>query len=308
MGRIPNTQQSRQMPALKPIDLDGQDLNLSPIAQFIDSLAQPRSDLNNVGTERIDAARLEAFIRTFRDDETRLKIILAIDQDQRLSVVDVAEHLRRVAWPAAQPKPQDIDRHAMLDYFKSGRAARRRMAAIATHYEIRTHMHLSPIVPGHYSGDAPAASSQIHHFMLHEQVKRGEHLCMTGNKVQEIPLWHERDKFAVHWHMAKVGHFECGISDNQSHRLHLLMGQLEELLEQPEFFQYFESGWMDCVAAKIAEKVLVLFEHRYLDTLARQQVPEHHARRTAADDTATSFHNLICHRVLPPLPVDVLRC
>jgi hypothetical protein len=93
-------------------------------------------------------------------------------------------------------------------------------------------------------------------------------------------------------HTAKVGHFERGVSEDDSERLHPLMGHLEELLEQPEFPEYLKSGRVYSIASKIAEKVLVLFKYRYIDALASQQVSEHHACRPAAHNTATCFHDL----------------
>ena len=114
---------------------------------------------------------------------------------------------------------------------------------------------------------------------------------MIREKVEEIPLGHEGHKFALRRDVAEVGRLEGGISDDNSHRLNPLMGYLEELPEQAKFAEHFERGGVHGVAAKVAVEVLVLFEHRDFNTLARQQIREHHARGPAADDTATCFHN-----------------
>src|SRR5438552_9656703 len=53
---------------------------------------------------------------------------------------------------------------------------------------------------------------------------------------------------------------------------------------------HFERGRMNCVAAKIAQKICVLFQHDYGNAGARQQETEHHSRRTTAGDAATSVH------------------
>jgi len=45
---------------------------------------------------------------------------------------------------------------------------------------------------------------------------------------------------------------------------------------------------VDRVAAEIAKKILMLFQHRHLDAGAGQQEAEHHSGRPAADDTAQS--------------------
>src|SRR5215472_17421446 len=244
MGRVSNAQQSRPVPALKPIDLDGQDLDLFPVPHLVHALAQPGSDLANVAAESIDAARLDVVIGAFGDDQARLKVIRAIDKDQCLSVVDIAKHLSWVAWHAAKPKPQDIDGHTMFDHFQSGCAAGNRVTAIATHHEFRANLHLSAVVAGNHACNALAVSFEVHHFVLHQQLKRGKPLSMTGNEVQKIPLRHERHEFTLCRHTAKIGHFERGISEDDSERLHPLMGHLEELLEQPEFPEYLKSGWV----------------------------------------------------------------
>src|SRR5271170_6691224 len=43
---------------------------------------------------------------------------------------------------------------------------------------------------------------------------------------------------------------------------------------------------MNCVAAKVAEKILVFFQHDNAHTGARQQITEHHSRRAGAGDAA----------------------
>src|ERR1700679_2831310 len=102
--------------------------------------------------------------------------------------------------------------------------------------------------------------------------------------------------------MAKVGNLKGGTADDNPHRFHPLMGQLEKLLEQADFPQYLERGWVYGVAAKIAEEVLVLFEHRYFDPLPCQQKADDHAGRTAAYDTAIGFHNSRGHFHGDPFP------
>ncbi len=115
MGSISNAQQTRPIPSLKSIDLHCQDFDLLPIVKFVHSFAQVRRDLANVGTERIDAAGFDLVIRALCDDEACLKIVRAIDQDQRFSIVHVAEHLRRIVRRAADSEPQDIDGHSVFD-------------------------------------------------------------------------------------------------------------------------------------------------------------------------------------------------
>jgi hypothetical protein len=52
---------------------------------------------------------------------------------------------------------------------------------------------------------------------------------------------------------------------------------------------------VNSVAAKIAEEILVLFENRYFNTTASQQVSEHHTRGSAPHNAATCFHHRMRH-------------
>ncbi len=49
---------------------------------------------------------------------------------------------------------------------------------------------------------------------------------------------------------------------------------------------------MDCVTTKIAEEILVLFEHGNSDTLSRKKIAEHHARRPTTHHATSRFQNV----------------
>src|SRR5712692_9908769 len=55
----------------------------------------------------------------------------------------------------------------------------------------------------------------------------------------------------------------------------------------------FQSRRVNRVATKIAQEIRVLFEHDDVHTGAREQKPEHHARRSAARDAATGGKRFI---------------
>ena len=64
----------------------------------------------------------------------------------------------------------------------------------------------------------------------------------------------------------------------------LLVRHFEERVQQAELVHQFERRGMHRVAAEVAEKIRMFFQHHDIDTGARQQKAEHHAGRTAADD------------------------
>jgi hypothetical protein len=66
----------------------------------------------------------------------------------------------------------------------------------------------------------------------------------------------------------------------------LLMRLEQELIEQIQFVHQFQSGRVDGIAAKIAKKILVLFEHKHLHSSTREQKTKHDPSRPTADDAA----------------------
>src|SRR5438270_12834333 len=71
-----------------------------------------------------------------------------------------------------------------------------------------------------------------------------------------------------------------------------LVWALQKFIEDPEFIHQFESRGMDGIAAKVAQKVGVLFKNDDLDAAAGQQEPEDHSRGTASGDAALGIHLL----------------
>ena len=47
---------------------------------------------------------------------------------------------------------------------------------------------------------------------------------------------------------------------------------------------------MHGVAAEVAEEIRMLLQHHDIDAGAPQEIAEHHARRSAADDATPHFH------------------
>jgi hypothetical protein len=64
------------------------------------------------------------------------------------------------------------------------------------------------------------------------------------------------------------------------------MRAFQEIAENSKFVHDFERGGMNRVAAKIAQKVRVLFEHDNFDSGASQQKSQDHAGGPAANDAA----------------------
>jgi hypothetical protein len=53
---------------------------------------------------------------------------------------------------------------------------------------------------------------------------------------------------------------------------------------------------MHSIAAEVPKEILMLFEHRNRYTLASQQIPQHDARRTAADNATGRLQWWVGHK------------
>ena len=84
--------------------------------------------------------------------------------------------------------------------------------------------------------------------------------------------------------MGEVGHRHALFADLGADPLDLLVRHFEELLEQAKLVHQFEGRWMHGVAAEVAKKVRIFFQHHDVDAGTRQQKAEHHPGRSAAGD------------------------
>jgi hypothetical protein len=107
-----------------------------------------------------------------------------------------------------------------------------------------------------------------------------------GDEIQEIPLRHQADEFAVNREVGEVGDGYGEIVDGGAKRVELLMWDAQEIIEEAELVHQLEGGGVNGVAAKIAEKVGVFFEDDDLDACACEQEAEHHAGGAASSDAA----------------------
>jgi len=88
--------------------------------------------------------------------------------------------------------------------------------------------------------------------------------------------------------MAEVSGFQSEIAHSRAGRGHLLVRQLEKIVQQPKLIHHLQRGRMHSVAPKIAKEVGVLLKDRYVHTRPRQQIPQHDAGRSAADHATGS--------------------
>jgi hypothetical protein len=118
-------------------------------------------------------------------------------------------------------------------------------------------------------------------------------------EIEEVPLRHQRDEFAVRRQMAEIRQHDGGVADLAAEVIDARMRQLEKVVEQAELVHQFQGRGMDGVAAEIAQEIGVLFQHRDAHAGARQQIAEHHAGGSAADDASCGGDGGFRHGRLP---------
>ncbi|MGY3359168.1 hypothetical protein ACVWZK_005831 [Bradyrhizobium sp. GM0.4] len=75
-----------------------------------------------------------------------------------------------------------------------------------------------------------------------------------------------------------------GTAEQAVQLLQALMRQLQESVDQAELVHHLERRRMHGVAAEVAEEIRMLLQHHDIDAGAPEEIAEHHARRSAADD------------------------
>ena len=148
---------------------------------------------------------------------------------------------------------------------------------------------------GPHAGNPSVALDQVDRFGPHTQMKRGIALAPVGEKVEEVPLGHQRDEFATGWQLPEIRECILVAAEICAERGLLMVRQLQEVVEQAELAHDVEGRGMDGVAAKVAQEVSMLLEHDNVDAGAREQEAEHEPAGSAADNTTTGGKSFGCH-------------
>ena len=149
----------------------------------------------------------------------------------------------------------------------------------------RTSSGPSGVVRAH-ADDAPVLLDEVDDIGLHDELEVRIRARLVGEEVEEVPLRHQRDERVPRRQPGEVGDVDRGVADLHAEPCHLVVRQLQQVVEQPQLVHHLERRGMDGVAAEVAQEVGVLLQHHDVDAGARQQQPEHHAGRTAAGDAA----------------------
>ena len=210
----------------------------------------------------------------------------------------MAEGLGFVALLARDSEPEHVHRCTEILADEARFFAHGGVSAIGAEDELGADFELAVRRLRTQPDDAVALLDQIGRLGLHAQVEGPVALAVRGEKIEEVPLRHQRDEFAVGRQVPQINHAHVLVADLCAELLHLLVRQLEKFIQQAELVHQLERGRMDGVAAEVAEEVSVFLKDHYVDAGARQQEAEHHAGRSAAGDTAFGWDRVRRHGIL----------
>ena len=134
--------------------------------------------------------------------------------------------------------------------------------------------------------DAAIFDDEIGDFTLHVEAKFRIGFGFFSDEIQEIPLRHQADEFAVHRKMGEIRDGDGEIVDGGAKRAEFLMRDAQKIVKEAELVHQLEGGRVDGVAAKIAEEVGMFFENDDLDPGACEQEAQHNAGGATSCDAA----------------------
>ena len=299
MGGVPDAQQARPVPPGKPVDADGEQLHVLPAANLSHTVGGERRELRHSAPECLEAARVDRLDGSLRDDVAALPVLAAVDHDEDPADVEAPHGLCGIGGSPGEAEPQDVHRCAELQTMEEGLLPDHRGPAIGAHDQVRADRQWA-LRCGHANAHrAPRLLDQPGHLRAHPQIEGGVAARQRGEEVQEVPLRHERNELAAGRQVAKVRDGQRYVTDLRVDLVHLLVGELQEVLQHAQLVQELERRGVDRVASEVAEKVRVLFQDDDVDTRAGQQQPQHHPGRAATGDAAADRRHLPSHAGSP---------
>jgi hypothetical protein len=286
VGGVADQQEPRAVPGGKAVDLHGQQLDLLPVVELAQPVAQEGGGVGDGALEGGQTLLADLPEAPLADDQGALEVVAAVEGDQHRLPLDPPQHGGGIVGALRDAEPEHVDRHPEILDLHPGPVAHRRAAAVRPHHEVGPHLELPVGGLRLHPHDPPVLGDQVGDLRVHQQMEGGIALAVRGEEVEEVPLRHQRDELAVGGEVREVRTGVDAPLDLEVEPRDLLVGHAQELVEEAELVHQLEGRGMDGVAAEIAEEVGVLLEHHHLDPGAGEQEAEHHSRRAAAGDAA----------------------
>ena len=203
--RIADAQEARSPPALEAIDLDGKHADVVPRLEGGDLLGEPWHQARKARTEGVEALCAQRLVAALGDHIAALPVAAAVDRDQDLAGAEPAERLVCGVGPPRKLEPEDVHRRAEIAYLHAGAFTQGGMAAVGRDAKIGVDLEIALVTVGANPGDPPLLLDQAGRLGRHAQREGRVGLGLLGQKIEKVPLRHQRDELAGRRQVAEVG-------------------------------------------------------------------------------------------------------
>ncbi len=274
---------------VEPLDAHGEQLEIVH-CQIAHAIGECRHQPRDGGSHPPDARGPHLLCRALGNDVGALPVVAAVEHHQDAARIEATQHLLGIARLVAQPEPQHVHRRAEVADLDAGLVPHRRMPSIGADDEIGADVDFGTVDRRLHTDDPAALLDQPLRLGMHQEPEAGIALAAGREEIEEVPLRHHRNEPAAHRQMGHVGDRDGRVAELAREVREPVMRQLQKVVEQAKLVHHVQGGGVNRVAAKIAQKVAMLFQDDNAHAGARQQEAQHHTRRAAAGDATLRLH------------------
>src|SRR5215213_9018163 len=149
---------------------------------------------------------------------------------------------------------------------------------------------ITAILTVDHPGDPVAILQQVRDLRLHDQLVVRLLTTGVGDHIEEVPLRYQSNVLMTARQPPQVGDAVGAGIELDTEFLDPARRESRELLSQPQLVQQGEGRGVHRVAAKVTEKVRMLFQDGRSYARPGHDEPEYQAGRTATDNTAACLY------------------
>ena len=283
---VADQQCTRHRPLPEPVQPHGQQPHVVPARQLAHPIGEVRRPGGDAGTEGVEAGGPHLVVATLGDHVRALEVVAAVDAEHQPARADPHVEARGLVGPPGDAEPEHVHRRAELPWPQAEFGADHRPAAVAADSEPGPY--LAP-VGGPHAGHPFARAQHVDHLGRPQERERRQPGGLVGEQVEEIPLRQEEHVRVRARQPAEVGDTHGPVVEGGPQCVDLAAGPLCERGAEADLVEQVQRGRMDGVAPEVPQEVGVLLQHDDVDTLPREQQPEHDSGGPATHDTNRSL-------------------
>src|SRR5262245_37778049 len=212
---MPDADEARPIPSLQAVDFHGQQFHFVPAVDFMQPVAQEQEDISDSVAESLEAGMPDLIGGAFRDDVSTLPIVVAVEHNQHPPAFDASYDSSRIAILARYAEPHDVHRRAQVLDAEASALTHRRMPSIAADGQGSTDFDLTIRRFCPHACYSATVEEQIGCVCAHSQIETRIAPRAVGQEIEEIPLRHQCDEFAVHRQVLEIPDDQVIVSNLQ---------------------------------------------------------------------------------------------